>query len=98
MMQAEILAANPESKIRVIGVNQTGQEAWNDVAVEGNVAPWLQDVDDTVWTSWQAAWRDVVVLDAENRKVAVFNLIEHDLVNAEDYAALRAILLAAAGE
>jgi hypothetical protein len=97
-LQDEILAANPASKVRVIGVNQTGQEAWNAVAVEGNLAPWLQDADNAVWGSWEAAWRDVVVLDTENRKVAVFNLFEHDLSNRDDYAALRALLLAAAGE
>jgi hypothetical protein len=82
----------------VVGVNQTGQEAWNDLAVEGNLAPWLQDVGDAAWTSWEAAWRDVVVLDTENRKVAVFNLFEHDLSNADERAALRALLLSAAGE
>lgn len=82
----------------MIGVNQTGQEEWNDLAVEGNTVPWLQDVGDAVWTSWEAAWRDVVVLDAENRKVAVFNLFEHDLSNPDDRDALRALLLSAAGE
>jgi hypothetical protein len=79
-------------------VNETSQAAYNDLAVDGNIVPWLQDVENTAWGAWDAAWRDVVVLDAENRKVAVFNLFEHDLSNRDDYAALRALLLAAAGE
>jgi hypothetical protein len=79
-------------------VNETTQAAYNDLAVDGNTVPWLQDVENTAWGAWDAAWRDVVVLDAENRKVAVFNLFEHDLSNRDDYAALRALLLAAAGE
>jgi len=97
-MQAEIVAGDPESRIRIIGVNETGQEAYNDLAVEGNFAPWLQDADHTAWSAWQAEWRDVIVVDAENRKVAVFNLFEHSLSDPEDYAALRALLLGAAGE
>jgi hypothetical protein len=82
----------------VIGVNETGQEESNPLAVEGKTGPWLQDVDHSVWTLWQAEWRDVIVLDAQNRKVAVFNLFEHSLGERENYDALRAILLGAAGE
>ena len=34
-MQTEILTANPASRIRILGINQTGQEASNDLAVAG---------------------------------------------------------------
>lgn len=97
-MQAEILAANPSSKIRILGVNGTGQEAYNDLAVADNSIPWLQDTADTAWGAWGVTYRDVVILDAANRKVAVFNLTEHDLAIPGEYAALLALLRSAAGE
>jgi hypothetical protein len=97
-MQAEILAANPASKIRILGINQTGQEAYNDLAVAGNSIPWLQDAADAAWGGWAATWRDVVILDGANRKVGVFNLTEHDITQPAEYAALLALLKSAAGE
>jgi hypothetical protein len=36
----------------------------------------------------------VIVLDEANRRVATFNLSDHDLKHPDEYAALRAILLA----
>lgn len=97
-MQAEILAANPASRIRILGVNQTGQDPYNDLAVAGNSIPWLQDAADAAWGGWAVTWRDVVVLDGENRKVGVFNLTEHDITQPDEYAALLALLKSAAGE
>jgi hypothetical protein len=97
-MQAEILAANPASKIRVLGVNQAGQEASNDLAVAGRTLPWLQDVADEAWGTWAVTWRDVVIVDEQNRKVAVFNLTVHDLNQPAEYAALLALLKSSAGE
>ena len=97
-MQAEILAANPASKIRILGVNQTGQEPYNDLAVAGNSIPWIQDAAGAAWGGWAVTWRDVVILDRENRKAAVFNLTEHDITQPAEYAALLALLRATAGE
>lgn len=76
-------------------MNETGQEEYNSLAVEGKTGPWLQDVEHAVWTLWNAQWRDVIVLDEENRQVAVFNLFENGLGEPENYEALRAILVAA---
>lgn len=97
-MQAEILAANPASKIRILGVNEDGQQGSNALAVEGRTLPWLQDVAGAAWGGWAVTYRDVVVLDDQNRKVAVFNLSVHDLGRPQEYADLLAILRSAAGE
>lgn len=97
-MQAEILAANPDSKIRILGINQTGQEASNALAVDGKSLPWLQDVLDEAWTAWLTTHRDVVILDREGRKYDVINLTERDLNVPEEYAVLKSMLLRAAGE
>jgi hypothetical protein len=97
-MQAEILAANPGSKIRIGGVNSADAASGNDLMTEGRVLPWLQDPDDAVWTSWDVTNRDVVVLDPANSKVAVYNLTVHDLADPANYAELLAILRSAAGE
>jgi hypothetical protein len=97
-MQAEILSANPDSAIRILGVNEDGQQGSNDLAVANRTLPWLQDIDGAAWAGWTVTYRDVVLLDAENRKVAVFNLTDHDLGRPEEYAALLALLRASAGE
>lgn len=98
-MQGEILAANPASKIRILGVNQTDQAGANDLATAGRSLPWLQDVNGQAWTAWAAVWRDVVTVDGEGRKVGnVVNLTQHDLSESAEYAALKAQLLSAAGE
>ncbi len=97
-MQAEILADRPDSAIRILGVNEDGQQAYNDLAVAGDTIPWLQDEAGAAWGGWDVTWRDVVVLDRENRRVAVFNLTVHNLGDPVEYATLRALLEAAAGE
>ncbi len=60
--------------------------------------PWLQDTPQAnVWRTWKVTNRDVVMLDGENRVFRVYNLTDHDLSAAGNYAELRGILLAAAG-
>ena len=59
-----------------------------------------------VWGAWRVnnlrpeqpgvTYRDVIVLDRENRAVAVYNLTEHSLGDPANYAALKDILRAAA--
>lgn len=61
--------------------------------------PVLQDTyDDHTWLQWQVTYRDLVILDEENRKVAVYNLTEHNLAYPENYDELKALLLDIAGE
>ena len=65
--------------------------------VSGRVLPWLQDVEDQdVWTAWGINYRDVLILDAENRAVDVYNLSNNSLADDENYATLRTKLLDAA--
>jgi hypothetical protein len=97
-LQAEILAANPASKVRIVGVNQDGQQAANDLATLNRTLPWLQDVAGAAWDGWSVEWRDVVLLDSRNRKREVVNLTDHDLNDPAEYAALKALLLSVAGE
>ena len=62
------------------------------------VLPWLQETGDPdVWKSWAVTYRDVVILDADNQKVAVYNLTEHDLADSANYATLKSMLLGGAG-
>ena len=78
-------------------MNAIGLESGNAGITSGRTIPWLQDVpDQDVWTSWHVTWRDVIVLDQENRVVNIFNLTDHDLADSTNYATLRSILLEAA--
>jgi hypothetical protein len=97
-MQAELRLQRPDLLIEIHGVNQAGHESGNAQACAGRVIPWLQDTwTDNVWGSWQVTFRDVVVLDDENKTVDIFNLTTHTLAVSEDYEELKAILVAAAG-
>lgn len=92
-MQDELLAADPNSPIRIHAVNGAGHEAANGTAADGRDLPLLQDtVSADVWTSWEVVYRDVIVLDEDNVQVAVFNLTEHNLAEPADYAELKQIL------
>ncbi|MHC4135804.1 MAG: hypothetical protein ACYTDU_01455 [Planctomycetota bacterium] len=98
-MQNELLAANPMTRIRIQGVNDIGAEGGVDAMCAGRDIPLLQDTfDDHVWTQWQVVWRDVVILDEQNRRVAVYNVTEHTLTDPDNFAELKALLLATAGE
>jgi hypothetical protein len=95
-MQNELAAGGDSLGIRILGINETGQESGNGSIVAGRSIPWLQDTaGENVWGSWHVVYRDVYVLDAANEVVGVFNLTEHDLGEAADYAALQALLLRA---
>ena len=66
----------------------------HDVMYGGRSLPWLQEMRaDSLWRKWDAGHRDVVVLDAENVPVAVFNLSRHNLRDQSEYDALRSLLL-----
>ncbi|MHC5052055.1 MAG: hypothetical protein ACYTGK_15760, partial [Planctomycetota bacterium] len=70
-MQNELLAANPATKIRIAGVNQIGAEGGIDAMCNGRDIPLVQDTSgDHVWAQWQVRYRDVFILDEENRTVA----------------------------
>jgi len=63
------------------------------------ILPWLREpagVD--VWAAWQVVLRDVVIVGHDNRVLAVYNLTQNDLREAESYADLRDLLLRAASQ
>lgn len=49
-----------------------------------------------MWGRWQAAWRDVRIVDAQNRLRAVVNLFDNDLSLPENRASLKQLFLEAA--
>lgn len=96
-MQEELLEEETPVEIRILGVNKQGAESGNSGMMAGRKLPWLQDDAETqVWTRWRAAWRDLVIVDTHNVRVSVYNLTQHGLKNADNYAQLKAMLLASA--
>jgi hypothetical protein len=100
-MQREIdteAAGTQGLPVKILGVNDVGQESGNSLIVAGRTLPWLQDVvQQSVWSSrWHVDWRDVFVLDPQNRKITVYNLTVHDLASPANYQELKSILKAAA--
>ena len=96
-MQDELEAGAAAGQVRILGVNEIGQESGNAVMTTGRDLPWLQETAaEPVWTPWAVAWRDVVILDRLNRKVGVYNLTLHPLSDPTNYAELKAMLESAA--
>ena len=96
-MQQEIDGAAPAKPVHILGINFTGLEDYNESFCYGRTLPWLQDTAaQNVWGSWAVTWRDVFILDAENRVIDVYNLTDHSLEVGANRDELRAKLLAAA--
>jgi hypothetical protein len=96
MIAAELKAANPAINIEILGVNKHDRAAYN-----ANIAPyhlpWLQDtVTNSVWGTWHVLWRDVWVLDAQNRLYTVYNLSDHDLTDPANREFLKQLFREAA--
>ena len=100
-MQDELLTANSTTVIRILGINAIGEESGNGTITTGRDIPWLQDdISPTgdVWFRWGASKDDVFILDRENRRLRVYNLLTRDLTDPTYYNELKSILLQAAGE
>lgn len=108
-MQAELNAENQTGRfeIAIAGINAIGLEFGNGGISAGRTIPWLQDVaSQNVWSTWRVnelrpatpgvAYRDVIMLQGENKPFAVFNLTEHDLGDPANYNALKSLLRNAA--
>ena len=77
-------------------MNPAGQESGNALTCDGRTLPWLQEtVDDDVQGDWGAGYRDVIILDAANVAVDVYNLTTHDLSVAANREELKQKLRAA---
>ncbi len=96
-MQDELAAEELALDGQILGVNEAGAEGGVEAMCLGRDLPLLQDTSTAqVWGAWEVAYRDVVVLDAENRIITIYNLSEHDLGQPANYEALKAILRTAA--
>lgn len=96
-MQSEIEAEGLPVDVQILGINEVGHESGNPTMCEGRTLPWLQDVaEQKVWTTWAPVFRDVVLVDPQNQKIEAYNLTEHNLADANNYAALKQKLEAAA--
>ncbi len=101
-MQDDLDTSYPQLDIQILGVNGAGLESGNASITSGRDIPWLQDVDadhdglSDVWVDWSVNYRDVVILDAENVQVGVFNLTTHDLGSSQNYNTLRQMFVDAA--
>jgi hypothetical protein len=90
------LDAQAPGAFAIVGVNAAGLEDSNSLMTTGRTLPWLQDRSDVnVWSTWAVEYRDVIILDAENRRVDVFNLTSHDLADPANQATLEQKLLGA---
>lgn len=93
-MQQELLAERPELQISIIAVNEMGYDAGNSLVPDISSLPMVQnDSIAQVWSNWGAVWRDVIVLDQENRPVATFNLTTYNLATTENYDLVKAELI-----
>ena len=96
-MQADPALVGLLREVKILGVNGVGQENGNATACAGRVIPWIQDVvTANVWALWAVNYRDVVILDAQNEPIAVYNLTVNDLQIPANYAALLNLLVQAA--
>ena len=98
-MFVQIRSVHTTKPVAILGINLSGLESGNPEITNGRILPWLQDSTQVnVWNSWHANWRDVVVLDARNHRLAVYNLTQHDLARTSAFDSLKTILLGDAGQ
>lgn len=96
-IQNEIRAAHPAFNVEILGVNHVLESAFNYLMTEDRGLPWLQDTtQQDVWNRWQVNFRDVRILDAQNRLAGVFNLTQYDLSHATNRQTLKDLFLKAA--
>ena len=61
-------------------MNPFAHASGNETICSGRDLPWLQETDtDDVGGDWAVTYRDVIVLDANNVPVDVYNLTNNDL-------------------
>ena len=93
-MQRELKAANPDLNVEILGVNRSDEAVFNNLIIAERTLPWLQDPKSaTAWSAWEVTWRDVFVVDSQNRMRFVFNLTAHDLTYPSNYSTLKQMFL-----
>lgn len=66
------------------------------VSTNRPMIPWLQDTNSAqgdVWKRWNVVYRDVRILDTQNRLRGVYNLTANDLGNAQNRQTLKSMIL-----
>ena len=92
-------ALDPTPAIQLVGVNGIQYSSGNDYVTKERDIPWLQDtIDVDLWTQWGIQYRDVVVLDGENKPIFIMNLSAQSLSDPDNYAELRERLLSASSD
>ena len=96
-MQTELAGLGLTTPVQILGVNQVGHESANDTFCTGRDVPWLQETaTDLVWVPWGVQYRDVWVLDTDNRPVGVFNVTSNNLAIQANYDTLKQMFIDAA--
>ncbi len=96
-MQDELAVEFSSLPITLHAINERGHEGGIEAISEVGDLAVLQDTDGSdVWGAWDASWRDVVVLDADNVAVYTFNLDEYNLGDEAHYEHLKAVFVAVA--
>jgi len=94
MMQQEMENETMGMPIHIFCVNAPGTEGAIPEMVDGRMLPLLQDtVAEDVADLWHAHHFDLVVLDGDNAVVRVINLAQDDLMDSDNYAAMKQMLL-----
>jgi hypothetical protein len=97
-MHDELATEGLVHEIDILGVNNTGAESGIPDMCLNRDLPLLQDTAPVnVWGTWHVTYRDVFVLDWDNRVVAIYNLTVHDLAQPANYEELKSVLREVAG-
>ena len=76
--------------MEILGVNEVGHESGNATFTDGRDLAWLQeDASTPVWKDWGVTYRDVWILDEQNKPIDVYNLTEHDLEDPANFEELK---------
>ena len=93
-MQNELNAEYPELNIQLLAIGRTGGESGlSGMASLGDLPLLIDTEEEQVWEDWDVNLRDVVILNANNEKVAVFNLTTGSLAIGANYEELKAVLI-----
>ena len=96
-MQTELQESHPELNISLLSINKIAAESGVASFNTTHNLPMVQDdTDQLIWDAWQGNWRDVYILDKENKLIEIYNLTEHNLNDPLNYEELKSKLITAA--
>ena len=98
-VQNELRQEKLPINIELLGINGHIYNSPSDNAATtaNNILPWLQDTAQAnVWSLWDIAYRDLVILDSSNRVAGILNLTLNDLSLAANRDRLKEMLRRAA--